>query len=64
MDKEWRKKHLVCCWLTHKTMNSNLSGAHMTVNSNLSGAQKKYCCCVPKLTYKHITLFVSKYNLF
>jgi hypothetical protein len=36
-EKEWRKKHLVCRWLAHRTVNSNCL-VHMTVNSNMSGA--------------------------
>jgi hypothetical protein len=49
MEKEWRKKHLVCCWLVHRTVNSNcpthgivnsnMSGAHRIVNSDMSSAQ-------------------------
>jgi hypothetical protein len=31
-EKEWRKNHLVCCWLVHRTMNSSCP-VHRTVNS-------------------------------
>jgi len=32
-EKERRKKHLVCCWLVHRTVNSSCP-VHRTVNSN------------------------------
>jgi hypothetical protein len=32
------EKQLLCCWLVHRTVNSNCL-MHMTVNSNMSGAQ-------------------------
>jgi hypothetical protein len=38
MEKEWRKKHLVCCLLVYMTVNSNCP-VHRTVNNNMSGAQ-------------------------
>jgi hypothetical protein len=32
------ENHLVCCWLVHRTVNSNCL-VHMTTNSNVYGAQ-------------------------
>jgi hypothetical protein len=32
------EKALVCCWLVHRTVNSNCP-VHMTVNSNIFGGQ-------------------------